>query len=293
MPDISEFKSSSTVVEVDRFMGDTSFLVQDSLATEEPLEIRIEFGPRNHRVNRAISVTMRTPGHDRELAAGFLYTEGVIRDADDIESVTEHDPDAGSKNSVCVALTPDVDVNTSTLDRNFYTTSSCGICGKASLLALRSVCPPRTKNAFQIDAEILFRLPQILRTRQALFEQTGGLHASALFTADGVFEGLHEDVGRHNALDKLIGESLLNDRLPLRDRILLLSGRASFELLQKALMAGIPMVAAVGAPSSLAVHVAREFDITMIGFLRPDHFNVYHGSQRIRAAAPASAVNLR
>lgn len=285
MPEALELKTSSTAINVERFHRDGSSAVRETVAAEEPLEIRIEFGPRHHRVNRAISVTMRTPGYDRELAAGFLYTEGVIRDSDEIEGVTGSDGDDPSRNSVCVKLSPEVEVNTTTLSRNFYTTSSCGICGKASLLALQTVCPPRTKNTFEIDAEMLFRLPEMLRERQHVFEQTGGLHAAALFTADGSFEAVREDVGRHNALDKLIGAALLDDRLPLRDRVLMLSGRASFELLQKALMAGIPMVASVGAPSSLAVQVAQEFDITLIGFLRADHFNVYNGAERVQAAS--------
>jgi FdhD protein len=284
MPEALEIKTPSTVINIERFHRDGSSAVRETLAAEEPLEVRIEFGPRHHRVNRAISVTMRTPGYDRELAAGFLYTEGVIRDSDEVEEVTGSDGDYSSRNSVCVKLSPEVEVHTTTLNRNFYTTSSCGICGKASLLALQTVCPPRIENTFEIAADTLFRLPELLRVRQHVFKQTGGLHAAALFTADGSFEAAREDVGRHNALDKLIGAALLDDRLPMRDRVLMLSGRASFELLQKALMAGIPMVAAVGAPSSLAVQVAQEFDITLIGFLRPDHFNVYNGAQRVRGA---------
>jgi FdhD protein len=283
MREALELKTPSTTIDVARFDRGCAFPARETVAAEEPLEIRIESGPRDHRVNRAISVTMRTPGHDRELAAGFLYTEGVIRDSDEIEGVTGSDEtDRGLRNSVCMKLSPEIEVSPATLSRNFYTTSSCGICGKASLLALQTVCPPRMKNTFEIDADTLFRLPEMLRVRQHVFEQTGGLHAAALFRADGSFEAVREDVGRHNALDKLIGAALLEDRLPMRDRVLLLSGRASFELLQKALMAGIPMVAAVGAPSRLAVQVAQEFDITLIGFLRADHFNVYNGAEWVR-----------
>jgi len=280
----AELGAPSQKIGVQRFNCGGQSPVHETVAAEEPLEIRIEFGPRNERVNRAISITMRTPCNDRELAVGFLYTEGVIRDADEIDEAAEPDEESRARSSVCVKLAPDVEVNTGSLSRNFYTTSSCGICGKASLLALQTVCPPRIRNTFEISAEMLFRLPGLLRARQAVFEQTGGLHAAALFTAEGELESLREDVGRHNALDKLIGAALLEDRAPLRDCVLMLSGRASFELLQKALMAGIPMVAAVGAPSSLAVQVAREFDITLIGFLRGDHFNVYNGAERIRAA---------
>jgi len=191
-------------------------------------------------------------------------------------------PMTGSKqNTVRVDLAADVEVNVGSLQRNFYTTSSCGICGKASLLALRTVCPPRRANDFTIDAPLLCGLPARLRASQPLFDRTGGLHGAGLFDSAGNLLALREDVGRHNAVDKLIGSEFLADRTPLRDCLLLLSGRASFELLQKALMGGLPMVAAVGAPSSLAVHVAKEFDITLIGFLREDHFNIYHGGERV------------
>ena len=277
--------------------GQTSQQVSDSLAIEEPLEIQLTYGPSNSRQTRSISVTMRTPGDDFDLAAGFLMTEGVIRDANDVEQITYAGdlliegtpfPEAmdvhklGSKrNIVRVDLASDVEVNLGSLQRNFYTTSSCGICGKASLLALRTVCPPRATNNFRMEAELLYRLPERLRASQSVFDRTGGLHGAWLFDSTGTLLALREDVGRHNAVDKLIGSEFLADRTPLRDRMLLLSGRASFELLQKALMGGLPMVAAVGAPSSLAVQVAKEFDITLVGFLRSGHFNIYHGNERI------------
>jgi FdhD protein len=282
---------------VEKVTGRTSRQVLDNLAIEEPLEIQLGYGPSNSRQTRSISVTMRTPGNDFDLAAGFLMTEGVIGDANDIEQITyagqpfaEREPspqtmDAlklGSKqNIVRVELASDVEVGLATLQRNFYTTSSCGICGKASLLALRTVCPPRMTNNFRMQAQLLYRLPSRLRASQGVFDRTGGLHGAGLFDSAGNLVALREDVGRHNAVDKLIGSEFLADRTPLRDNLLLLSGRASFELLQKALMAGVPMVAAVGAPSSLAVQVAKEFDITLVGFLREDHFNIYHGSERI------------
>jgi FdhD protein len=288
---------------VERVIGQTSRQVLDTLAIEEPLEIQLTFGPSKARGTRSISVTMRTPGNDFDLAAGFLMTEGVVRDPNDIEQITyagdsfaeDKSPqlmDAlilGSKqNIVRVDLAEDVAVNLGSLQRNFYTTSSCGICGKASLLALHTVCPPRATNKFKVDAQLLSRLPERLRAFQGVFDRTGGLHGAGLFDSAGNLLALREDVGRHNAVDKLIGSEFLADRTPLRDRLLLLSGRASFELLQKALMGGFPMVAAVGAPSSLAVKVAKEFDITLVGFLREDHFNIYHGSENIDGYTPAA-----
>jgi FdhD protein len=289
---------------VEKVTGRTSRLVLDSLAIEEPLEIQLTYGPSDSRKTRSISVTMRTPGHDFDLAAGFLMTEGVIRDTNDIERITHagesvngetHSAQVmdalklGSKqNTVRVELAANVEVMVGSLQRNFYTTSSCGICGKASLLALRTVCPPRAANNFRMDAQRLCRLPECLRASQGVFDRTGGLHGAGLFDSTGNLLSLREDVGRHNAVDKLIGSEFIADRTPLRDRLLLLSGRASFELLQKALMAGLPMVAAVGAPSSLAVKVAKEFDITLVGFLRDDRFNIYHGSEHIDGYVSAS-----
>ena len=289
---------------VEKVTGQISRQVKDSLAIEEALEIQLTFGPYNARQTRSISVTMRTPGNDFDLAAGFLMTEGVIQDANDIEQITYAGDSfnegtqfpqtmdvlrLGSKqNTVRVDLAAEVAVNLGSLQRNFYTTSSRGICGKASLLALRTVCPPRAAKSFKVDAQLLYRLPERLRASQGVFDHTCGLHGAGLFDSTGNLLALREDVGRHNAVDKLIGAEFLADRTPLRDRLLLLSGRACFELLQKALMGGFPMVAAVGAPSSLAVQVAKEFDITLVGFLREDHFNIYHGSERIVGYASAS-----
>lgn len=273
-------EAAVSVVQVSRVQGQTKAPAQDALAVEGPLEIRLEHGPRSERQERSISVTMRTPGSDLELAVGFLYTEGVLSDCADI--VSDDAAVASSKpNAITIKLVESVAVSLSTLERNFYTTSSCGICGKASILALRSVCPPRHRNTFTVEASMLFELPRRLRAAQEKFDRTGGLHAAGLFNSAGELEILREDVGRHNAVDKLIGAAALADRLPLRDHILLLSGRASFELLQKAVMAGIPMVVAIGAPSSLAVRVAKEFDVTLVGFLRENHFNIYNGSERI------------
>jgi FdhD protein len=231
------------------------------------------------------------PGNDFELAAGFLVTEGVVHDVNEIEriayaamdkidgsadatAVRSALPYRPTNNVVRVDLSADVRVSLSTLERNFYTTSSCGICGKASLLALRAVCPPRRRNVFSISGETLYVMPSHLREGQRVFERTGGLHGAGLFDADDELLALREDVGRHNAVDKLLGEEFLADRTSaIRISLLLLSGRASFELLQKGLMGGISMVVSVGAPSTLAVQVAREFDITLVGFLGDSHFN--------------------
>lgn len=279
---------------IQRFSGLSACAVDDFIATEEPLEIQLCFGERDKRQVKPISVTMRTPGNDDELALGFLFSEGVVRDINDVDCVVSADENRlnrsdglelchwRAKNAVKVDLAPHVRLNLATVQRNFYTTSSCGVCGKASLLALKAVCPPRTTNNFQFDAEILYDLHPRLRAAQHVFHETGGIHSTALFDQDGKLISIREDVGRHNALDKLVGASLLSDELPLRNCLLLLSGRASFELMQKAVMAGVPMVVAVGAPSSLAIALAREFDITLIGFLREQRFNVYHGARSLR-----------
>jgi FdhD protein len=280
-----------------RFTGLQTTSTIEKLTVEEPLEIQLVYGPQSARKTKSISVTMRTPGHDFELATGFLFTEGVIRDVGDVFDMryatnksTAHIDRATHdyiqryrphRNTVALEVDPSLSVSLGSLERNFYTTSSCGICGKASLLAIRSVCPPRIANEFTIDPVLLYRFPERLRSAQSIFDRTGGLHAAGLFDAEGSLLSVREDVGRHNAVDKLIGGAFLADRIPLRGRLLMLSGRASFELLQKAVMAGIPMVVSVGAPSSLALQVAREFDVTLVGFIRENHFNVYHGAKRL------------
>jgi FdhD protein len=302
---ISETGGALCSIEAERVTGFASQTVEEMLAVEEPLEIQLGYGAAQSRAVKSISVTMRTPGNDFELAAGFLMTEGVVRDVNEIEriayaaagnidgsaeaaAVRSALPYRPTNNVVRVDLSADVRVSLSTLERNFYTTSSCGICGKASLLALRSVCPPRRRNTFSISAETLYMLPARLREAQSVFDRTGGLHGAGLFDADGELLALREDVGRHNAGDKLLGEEFLADRTPLYECLLLLSGRASFELLQKGLMGGISIVVSVGAPSSLAVQVAREFDITLVGFLRDSHFNVYHGAKHISGLSPVN-----
>ncbi|MBI4200681.1 MAG: formate dehydrogenase accessory sulfurtransferase FdhD [Chloroflexi bacterium] len=256
----------------------------DVLAAEEPMEIRLAWQEDDRPVEQSISITMRTPGNDFELAAGFLFTEGVVPGRYAIADIN-YCMDAPSEqqfNVVSVVLKPGVTFDSSKLLRHFYTNSSCGVCGKASLESLRVLgCSPLTADEFAVNEETLYQLPQRLRQAQQVFQRTGGLHAAALFDREGNLVGLHEDVGRHNAVDKLIGEQLLADQLPLSDRMMMVSGRASFELVQKALVARVPFLAAVGAPSSLALDLAREFGMTLVGFLRGDSFNVYACEHRI------------
>jgi FdhD protein len=257
----------------------------DALAIEEPLEIRLEHGPANERKVQNVSVTMRTPGDDAELALGFLFTEGIIKQQSDTHSIG-HCFIACAENKenvIQVSIREDIVPNLLNAERNFYTTSSCGVCGKGSIDAIRTVSAFETRKSDknQISADMLYLLPAILQKRQEVFADTGGLHASALFDAEGELVLVREDVGRHNALDKLIGAALNEQMLPLDKHILLLSGRASFELVQKAAMAGINIIAAVGAPSSLAVQLSEEFKITLVGFLRGKRFNIYTQPQRI------------
>lgn len=248
------------------------------LAVEEPLEIRLISGPVDQRAEKAVSITMRTPGNDEELAAGFLFTEGIVTDARQLVALKKgFDP-----NVIRVELDPSVAPSLKSLERNFYTTSSCGVCGKASVDAVKvaSKYTPM-KNTFAVSAQVLHSLQEKLRASQKVFDATGGLHASALFDTEGNLKLVREDVGRHNALDKLIGACLAQHKIPLTDSVLLLSGRISFELVQKASMAGIPFVAAIGAPSSLAVEVAKECGMTLVGFLRENRFTVYAGPERV------------
>jgi FdhD protein len=272
-------------VPVAKINGNHRLATIDKLAIEEPLEIRLAFGAEPNRTVKNISVTMRTPGSDAELATGFLFTEGIVKDKNDLVSV-EHCFIACAENKenvIQVELSETAIPGLKNTDRNFYTTSSCGVCGKGSINAIKSVSAfhPGQNNDFFIKREMMLELPDRLRLSQDVFDVTGGLHACALFNSSGELLLLREDVGRHNALDKLIGASLERDWLPLKNSMLLLSGRASFELVQKAAMAGIPIIAAVGAPSSLAVQLAGEFGITLVGFLRQQRFNIYTREERI------------
>lgn len=244
--------------------------VEDSLAGEEPLEIRIG--------RRAISVTMRTPGNDSELAAGFLFSEGIVQSPGQIAAI-EGVKDA--QNAVRVKLARGVRFDPARSRRNFAANSSCGICGKVSIDAVRSRARRLPESALQVTAEILCSLPERARTEQAVFGRTGGLHAAALFGADGELRVLREDIGRHNAVDKVIGWAVLQGRVPLSDCVLLASGRGGFEIIQKAIVAGIPVVACVSAPSSLAVQLARRMGQTLVGFLRGRRFVIYAGENRL------------
>lgn len=255
--------------------------MDDYLVGEEPLEIRVG--------ERAISVTMRTPGHELELAAGFLFTEGIISDRKQITSV-RYDPDGhqNGANRVRVDLASNCALDSETTRRNFYTASSCGVCGKASIDAVRVRNIERPNPDCVVDPELLCRLPDQLRAGQALFGRTGGLHAAGLFSPAGDLLVLREDVGRHNAVDKVIGWSLANDLVPLRESILMLSGRGGFEIIQKALVAGVPVLACVSAPSDLAVNLAREFGMTLVGFLRGRRFVIYSAAERLSAREPTA-----
>ncbi|WP_448633979.1 formate dehydrogenase accessory sulfurtransferase FdhD [Pedobacter panaciterrae] len=257
----------------------------DVLSVEEPLEIRIGYGQAENRVQKNISVTMRTPGNDFELALGFLFTEGIISSYLDVKEIFHVNTgcELQKQNVVCVELTEQCNPHLLQADRNFYTTSSCGVCGKGSIQSIRTVSrySNLVKQQLVLPSSILYELPQKLRLAQLGFDATGGIHASGLFTIYGDLLLLQEDVGRHNALDKLIGSALTKDLLPLNQHILLLSGRASFELIQKAAMAGISIVAAIGAPSSLALELAMEFSITLLGFLKENRFNIYHSNDQI------------
>ena len=261
----------------------------DQLAIEEPLEIRLEYLADGEFVQKSISITMRSPGHDFELATGFLFTEGIIQHANQIKRIQHCGPIVEGQdyqNIVRVELQPHVVPDTTTMERNFYTTSSCGICGKTSIDALRVNNPYGLEIRHQLGSgmnrEKLLALPHRMGAAQLVFQQTGGCHASGLFDMKGNLLCLREDVGRHNALDKVMGWALKNGSIPLTDHLVLVSGRASFELMQKASVGGIPILAAVGAPSSLAVDFAKEFEMTLVGFLREENFRIYHDPGRIQ-----------
>ncbi len=265
-------------IDITRLTGGVAVAERDVVAVEEPLEIRLCWDDNGALQMKPLAVTMRTPGHDEELGAGFLFTEGIVRKREDIISVQARD------NVVTIALSAGMVPDIGKTDRNFYVSSSCGVCGKTSIDAINTVCTSGDEYPYddtRCGAALLYALMPLLRNEQSLFNETGGIHACALFDTSGKLLLMREDVGRHNALDKLIGAALMDGWLPLERHILLLSGRASFELVQKATMAGIRIVAAVGAPSSLAVQLAEDQNMTLVGFLREQRFNIYSGAQRI------------
>ena len=266
-------------INIQKISGAEITEVNDQVAVEEPLEIQLAYNTATGRLHKNIAVTMRTPGNDEELAAGFLFTEGIIKNKEAIQEIKQLSFD---ENRTLVTLHENIQPDLANVSRNFYSTSSCGICGKASIEAIRTISYYRhEEGAMLINASVLYHLQDNLKKQQVVFENTGGLHASVLFSLEGNFIMLREDVGRHNALDKIIGAALVGGELPLSNCILFLSGRASFELVQKAIMAGLKIIAAVGAPSSLAVALAKEAGITLTGFLRSNRFNIYSGEQRI------------
>ena len=274
-------------VQIEKQQQDNREVKTDCLVVEEPLEIRLSYGSPGQRRHKSLAVTMRTPGQDFDLATGFLFTEGIIGRKEDILQIRFMGgqlAQEAQENMLQVDLHPDCAFDVSQLDRHFYTASSCGICGKASIEMVQANPAFLIRPGFpQVSSRLLFAAPGHLLEMQQAFSKTGGLHAAGLFDAStGDLRLLREDVGRHNALDKLIGVALQMDLIPLRSHFLMVSGRLSFELVQKALMAGIPLVAAVGAPSSLAVELAEEYDQTIVGFLKQDQFNLYCGAERVK-----------
>ena len=284
---------SSVSVPTVRVEGEGYSSREDALAIEEPLEIRLGFSTGHNELSKkdekTLSITMRTPGHDVELALGFLVSEGIVHAAADVAEAKHCGPaarDDGTSNIVRVTLGAHARFDLERLERHFYTSSSCGVCGKTSLEAVRSAAhAPLVKGAPFIHPSLVHTLPARLREAQLTFSRTGGLHAAGLFDTQGELLTIREDVGRHNAVDKVIGHHHKNNQLPLSNHILLVSGRASFELVQKAVMAGIGILAAVGAPSSLAVELAREESMTILGFVRDGRFNIYCGEDRIQGAS--------
>lgn len=276
-------------ITVQKISGQSLTEAPDLLAVEEPLEIRLGFGPADDRQQRALSVTMRTPNHDEELAMGFLFTEGIIHEPADIVSCRHCVQDAAKEGNVIrVELHPDVVVDWARLERNSFTSSSCGLCGKATIEAVMALTPGPILSDFSVEPGVLHALPERVRESQRAFTYTGGIHAAALFDASGRLLLVREDIGRHNALDKLIGAAFWQNWLPLHQFGIFLSGRIGVELVQKSWRAGVPLLAAVGAPSSLAVQMAREAHMTLAGFVRDERFNLYSEARRVTIRQPES-----
>ncbi|WP_461055781.1 formate dehydrogenase accessory sulfurtransferase FdhD [Spirosoma arcticum] len=269
-------------VTIQKIDGGVATEAPDLLAVEEPLEIRLGFGPTTDRQQRPISVTMRTPGNDEELAMGFLFTEGIIHRPADIVSCRHCVQDSAKEGNVLrVELHPDVQVDWARLSRNTFTSSSCGLCGKATIESVMAIVSGFLTSTLRVDPRVLHALPNRVREVQRAFAYTGGIHAAALFDADGTLRLVREDIGRHNALDKLIGAAFWQGWLPLSQSGIFLSGRIGVELVQKSWLAGVPLLAAVGAPSSLAVQMAQEANMTLAGFVRDGRFNLYSGAERV------------
>jgi FdhD protein len=276
---------ASLAVDISKDQGGQRTQLEDSVAVEEPLELQLCSGTATSSAAKSICITMRTPGDDVDLALGFLVSEAIISRAEDVLSADhcgDADPDSSYRNTIRVELNPDIDIDLERLKRHFYTTSSCGVCGKSSIDALRVSGCSVIDGSFSIDRDHLVRVPDGLLSKQHVFGKTGGLHAAAAFDAHGEIVVAREDVGRHNAVDKVIGALLRTGRLPAGDLGLMVSGRTSFELMQKALVAGMPLLTSVSAPSSLAIRLAREYGVTLVGFLRGNDFNVYANGQRIK-----------
>ena len=275
-------------VTIQKVSGESLTEMPDLLAVEEPLEIRLGFGPTTDRQQRPVAVTMRTPGHDEELAMGFLFTEGIIQRPADIVSCRHCVQDAQKEGNVLrVELHPDVAVNWARLERNTFTSSSCGLCGKTTIEAVMALTPGPVQTDFRLEPAILRALPDRVREAQRAFAYTGGIHAAALFDATGQLLLVREDIGRHNALDKLIGAAFWQNWLPLGQHGVFLSGRIGVELVQKSWMAGVSVIAAVGAPSSLAVQMAQEAHMTLAGFVRDERFNLYSEPERVLGVGSA------
>lgn len=269
--------NSVEIIKLGKENNETKFI--DLLAVEEPLQISVEFGKQDDRQKTNVAITMRTPGADELLCLGFLLTEGIIEKYEDVNGISV---DAFDENKITIQLNPSCSFDVEKLSRHLFTSSSCGVCGKTSIDNLQSTIKYKPiENLPKVELRTLYNLPQKLRLAQSLFEKTGGIHAAGLFTANGDLLNVEEDVGRHNALDKLLGWALKNMYIPLQDKLILVSGRSSFELVQKALMAGCFFMAAVGAPSSLAVELAQSYNMTVVGFLKDGKGNVYSMRERV------------
>ena len=259
--------------------------IEDLISIEEPLEISLEFKEKEKWITKSLSITMRTPGHDEDLVRGFLFNEQIIRDVKDIENIKSFGDKVGQyniQNKILVTLNNSQNVNISKIKRDFLTNSSCGVCGKSSLDSLEIIKKTKTpKSNPKLSKEIIINSPSILKKNQSEFSKTGGIHASGLFSSDGSLISLREDVGRHNALDKMIGDSLNNNHLNPNDQFITCSGRLNFELVQKVLMTNIGIMIGVGAPTSLAIDLANRFDMTLVGFVKDDSFNVYTNNQKV------------